>query len=123
MPMPADPSHTLRLFSYGTLQTRQVQLATFGRELQGEPDTLPGYVLDRLEIKDPSVVATSGAAHHPIVRPSGNPGDAVAGTVLAISQAELDAADGYEVADYARILIRLRSGTQAWVYVAADSAG
>ena len=31
------------LFSYGTLQTEAVQLATFGRKLVGEPDTLLGY--------------------------------------------------------------------------------
>lgn len=118
--MPADPSHDIRLFSYGTLQTRQVQIATFGRELAGEPDALPGYVLGRLQIRDAAVVATSGASHHPIVRPSGNPDDSVAGTVFAISQAELVAADGYEVEDYTRILVRLKSGAEAWVYVAAD---
>ena len=118
--MPADPSHSVRLFSYGTLQTRQVQIATFGRELAGEPDALPGFVRDMVEIRDASVVATSGATHHPIVRPSGNPDDSVDGTVFAISEAELQAADEYEVDDYVRIAVTLTSGIEAWVYVAAD---
>ena len=78
-----------RLFSYGTLQAKGVQIATFGRELAGEPDALPGFVRDLVEIKDPKVVATSGETHHPIVRPSANPRDFVAGTGFAISPAEL----------------------------------
>jgi gamma-glutamylcyclotransferase (GGCT)/AIG2-like uncharacterized protein YtfP len=65
------------------------------------------------------VVATSGQTHHPIVRPSANPGDFVAGTVLAISAAELEAADAYEVDDYVRVSVTLKSGNQAWVYVEA----
>ena len=31
------------LFSYGTLQQDEVQLATFGRLLEGRKDALPGY--------------------------------------------------------------------------------
>jgi hypothetical protein len=115
----ADPDRSVRLFSYGTLQTRQVQIATFGRELDGEPDSLPGFVREMVEIRDASMVATSGATHHPIVRPSGNPDDRVEGTVFAISPAELKAADAYEVDDYVRVEVGLKSGTKAWVYVAA----
>ena len=116
-PIPDDL--TVRLFSYGTLQLQGVQIATFGRELAGEPDALPGFVRDMVEIKDPDVVATSGETHHPIVRPSANAKDFVSGTVFAISPAELEAADRYEVDDYTRVAVTLRSGKQAWVYVAA----
>jgi hypothetical protein len=35
---------TVLLFSYGTLQISSVQVATFGRELTGRADWLPGYV-------------------------------------------------------------------------------
>ena len=119
-PIPDDL--TVRLFSYGTLQLQGVQIATFGRELAGEPDALPGFVRDMVEIKDPDVVATSGETHHPIVRPSANAKDFVSGTVFAISPAELEAADRYEVDDYVRIAVTLRSGTAAWVYVAAAVA-
>jgi len=31
---------TVRLFSYGTLQQREVQLANYGRELEGAADAL-----------------------------------------------------------------------------------
>jgi hypothetical protein len=39
--------------------------------------------------------------------------------VFWITDAELKAADEYEVADYKRILVPLRSGNTAWVYVRA----
>jgi gamma-glutamylcyclotransferase (GGCT)/AIG2-like uncharacterized protein YtfP len=113
--------HTEFLFSYGTLQQRQVQLDTFGRELAGHADTLVGYQLAQLRITDPKVLASSGQQYHPILRYSGEPTDQVAGTVFAISAAELAAADSYEVDDYQRVATTLLSGQVAWVYVAANS--
>lgn len=109
----------VRLFSYGTLQQDNVQTATFGRLLEGSPDGLPGYSRDMVEITDPEVLKTSGERFHPIVRASGNPADQVAGTVFVITAAELAAADKYEVSDYRRVLVRLASGLDAWVYVNA----
>lgn len=112
----------IRLFSYGTLRQRNVQLATFGRELEGRDDALVGFSRTMVEITDPQVIATSGETHHPIVTRSGNPADEVAGTVFSITAAELAAADSYEVSDYRRIAVRLRSGTEAFVYVRAADA-
>ena len=113
----ADRSENL--FSYGTLQTPAVQLATFGRLLAGQPDHLPGYRREMIRIDNPQVVATSGASHHPIVHPTGLAQDAVAGTVLRISADELTRADTYEVDDYRRVAVTLTSGIQAWVYISA----
>ncbi len=109
----------IHLFSYGTLQLEEVQLASFGRKLEGSADALPGYRQTMLEITDPAVLATSGEKFHPIVTPSGDPADAVPGQVFRITAAELAAADAYEVADYKRIEVTLRSGIRAWVYVKA----
>jgi gamma-glutamylcyclotransferase (GGCT)/AIG2-like uncharacterized protein YtfP len=105
------------LFSYGTLRQPEVQRATFGRELDGRLDAIVGYELDYVTITDPHVVATSGSNRHPILRPTDRPGAAVEGTVFAISAADLAAADEYEVDDYRRITVPLRSGEQVWVYV------
>ena len=113
--------YTEFLFSYGTLQQRQVQLDTFGRELAGHADTLVGYQLAQVRITDPKVLASSGQEYHPILHYSGEPTDQVAGTVFAISAAELAAADSYEVDDYQRVTTTLLSGQVAWVYVAANS--
>jgi len=107
------------LFSYGTLQQEQVQLATFGRLLEGSPDSLSGYCLDQLTIHDHQVVATSGEAVHPIARRADLPGQSVPGMVFLLTEDELARADAYEVDAYQRIEATLTSGRKAWVYVQA----
>lgn len=106
------------LFSYGTLRQRDVQLSTFGRELVGTPDRLPGYTVSVLRITDPEVVAVSGLEYHPVVRATGSPDDGVEGVAFELTDAELASADEYEVADYTRALVPLVSGASAWVYAA-----
>lgn len=108
------------LFSYGTLRQPEVQHATFGRELTGRDDAIVGFDLDYVTITDPHVVATSGSDRHPILRPTKRVDAHVDGMVFAISEAELAAADEYEVDDYRRIAVPLRSGATAWVYVFVD---
>jgi Gamma-glutamyl cyclotransferase, AIG2-like len=110
---------TVLLFSYGTLQDKAVQMANFGRYLTGWSDTLPGYTLLPILIVDPAVVALSGKTHHFIAQRSLKPTDEVTGTVFEITVDELIAADRYEVADYTRAAVVLKSGAQAWVYVRA----
>jgi len=110
---------TEMLFSYGTLQQPEVQMATFGRLLSGRQDSLPGYRLSAVAIDDPAVVATSGKTHHPIASRSGLPDDMVAGAVLAVTLDELRDSDRYEVAAYRRESVTLASGTLAWAYVDA----
>ena len=112
-------AETELLFSYGTLRQRDVQLTTFGRLLDGRPDAIVGYELDYLTITDPHVFATSGSDRHPILKPTARGDAAVEGMVLAITESELAAADDYEVDDYRRIPVPLRSGMAAWVYVFA----
>ena len=69
----------IALFSYGTLQLREVQLANYGRELQGSPDALIGYRLAVVPDRDPNAVRISGAKTHYIVQPTGDPADRVPG--------------------------------------------
>jgi gamma-glutamylcyclotransferase (GGCT)/AIG2-like uncharacterized protein YtfP len=109
------------LFSYGTLQQGDVQVSTFGRHLTGLRDELIEFEQSMTEIEDQNVVATSGKAHHPIVRFTGIASSRVAGTVFEITDAELAMADHYEVKAYKRVSARLSSGKEAWVYVDACS--
>jgi hypothetical protein len=95
-----------------------VQLALFGRELHGQPDVLPGYALLPLRVSDPGVIATSGTEHHTTARHTGDPRNEIHGSVFAITAADLEAADAYEV-DYERVTVRLQSGLEAWTYLAA----
>ena len=117
--MEINHNYTEKLFSYGTLRYESVQLATFGRKLKGNPDILRGFSLTMVTIKDPDVIAKSGEAAHPIITFTGNTNDQVAGYVFDISHDELAQADSYEVADYKRISVQLKSGLNAWVYVNA----
>ena len=105
------------LFSYGTLRQREVQLANYGRALEGQPDALTGYRLAPLHITDAHVIAVSGKAVHMIARATGDPSDRIEGTVFTLGEDELAATDRYEVDDYRRIEVRLESGRTAWVYV------
>lgn len=107
------------LFSYGTLQQDEVQLSTFGRLLQGEPDELPLFEPSVVRIEDPQIVATTGNTHHANATYNGRDESRVKGTVFEITDAELAAADDYErLAAYKRIAARLVSGKEAWLYVA-----
>ena len=109
-----------RLFSYGTLQQENVQLATFGRRLQGHADSLVGFRRTMFEITDPEVIRTSGKTHHPMASYTGIPEEHVAGMVFEVTQAELEQADRYETDPaYRRIRTRLSSGVDAWVYADA----
>lgn len=105
-----------KLFSYGTLQQKNVQQQTFGRLLTGTPDVLIGYVLGEVRISDPEVLAKSGKEYHPILVPTGNMNDEVAGTIFEVTDEELAQADEYEVDDYARVSAKFKSGVTAWVY-------
>jgi gamma-glutamylcyclotransferase (GGCT)/AIG2-like uncharacterized protein YtfP len=111
---------TVLLFSYGTLQKKNVQIANFGRELKGRADALPGYLQRMAPVTDPKVAALIGESQYANVEPSFNPQDTVSGIVFEITEQELAAADKYEeAAAYRRISVTLRSGAQAWVYVLA----
>ena len=113
-------AYSEKLFSYGTLQQEAVQLANFGRRLKGTPDAVLGYKLTQILITDDAVIATSGISVHRILVP-GTPLDSVEGVVLELTPEELQAADDYETDDYQRVRVKLRSGTEAWVYVAAEA--
>jgi hypothetical protein len=106
------------LFSYGTLQDSAVQMANFGRLLSGRADSLPGYTLSPIAIDDATVVALSGKSQHTIAKRTDG-SDEVIGMVFEITAEELAAADRYEVAEYTRVPVTLKSGLNAWVYVAA----
>ena len=111
------------LFSYGTLQLEAVQMATFGRQLVGTSDALPGFELVMLKIEDPAVIAISGKAYHTMAKFTGRASDVVSGTVFAVTPDEIQNADKYEVAAVKRVAVVLQSGLRAWAYVDARHSG
>jgi hypothetical protein len=108
------------LFSYGTLQDEQVQLSLFGRRLVGRKDCLIGFEQAMSRVADAEFARTSGKSQHPILRPARSTTAKVEGMALEVTDEELKITDGYEPAEYKRVLANLSSGEQAWVYVDAQ---
>jgi len=115
--MTLESAETANLFSYGSLQAEAVQLATFGRRLEGRSDSLVGYRIALIPIEDPNFVNINGDALHRNLEFTGDGSDSVDGSVFTVTRKELEQADSYEPAGYRRVLARLRSGTDAWVYL------
>lgn len=106
-----------KLFTYGTLQLKEVQLDTFGRKLEGSPDVLPGYRLVKITIEDKDFVVKSGTAEHRNLQFTGNELDFVEGTVFSVTMEEIEKSDAYEPEGYERVLVQLKSGANAWIYL------
>jgi gamma-glutamylcyclotransferase (GGCT)/AIG2-like uncharacterized protein YtfP len=117
--VPEQPVATERLFSYGTLRDADVQRSIFGRRLEASPDVLVGYRLVMIRVRDAPFVELSGAGMHRNLEYTGAQEDRVEGEVLALTPAELRAADAYEPEGYARRPVTLASGGAAWLYVNA----
>src|ERR1043165_6879544 len=100
--------NTEKLFSYGTLQSEDVQLATFGRRLQGQQDTLVGYRLTAIRIEDEQFVAKSGSADHRNLQFTGNASDSIEGMAFEVTGKELEQADAYEPDGYERVRVTLK---------------
>jgi gamma-glutamylcyclotransferase (GGCT)/AIG2-like uncharacterized protein YtfP len=110
-----------RLFSYGTLQQEEVQISTFGRKLEGEPDLLNGYEPSLVRIPDPAVAERLKKTHHDNIKNTGDDWSSVQGTAFDVTDEELAKADTFEAQyNYKRIQVSLASGNDAWVYVHAD---
>lgn len=110
---------TENLFSYGTLQKEEVQLATFGRRLPGRPETLIGYILKVIQIRDEDFAGKNGAQQHNL-HFTGIDSDGVNGMVFSVTKSELELADSYEPAEYKRVRVKLSSGLDAWVYLSIE---
>lgn len=114
---------TEKLFTYGTLRDEDVQLDIFGRRLEGNADVLPGYTLKMIEIQDQDFVVKSGTAIHRNLQFTGDSSDFVEGAVYSVTHQELEQADAYEPDGYERVLVQLRSGARAWVYLNKETYG
>jgi hypothetical protein len=97
-------------------------MATFGRQLTGEPDVLTGFEETPLLIEDPAVISISGKSQHTLAKYTGRASDAISGIVYALTPEEVQNADKYEVTASRRVAVVLQSGTRAWVYVDARHA-
>ena len=96
------------LFSYGTLKNLGIQKQVFGKTLKMDNDQLPGYELS----------STRAYGQYLVIQKSLNTNKSIEGVALEVSTHDLEQADTYEGPEYKRILVNLKSGKEAWVYVA-----
>lgn len=101
-----------QIFSYGTLQSKEIQMQVFNKVLTGTKDELLGYKLKDLKIEE-----EFGIADYFVATPSDNPSDCIKGIVFNISSHDLAKADQFESNAYKRVQIELKSGTIAWIYI------
>jgi gamma-glutamylcyclotransferase (GGCT)/AIG2-like uncharacterized protein YtfP len=94
-----------KLFIYGTLQDKSVQLTILGHTLSMRNDTLVGYAPRQIEISNKL---------YPIAVPDSN--SWIVGKVIEITDRELLLIDSYETKAYQRIKVKLTSNQVAWVY-------
>ena len=85
------------LFSYGTLQLKNVQLKNFGRILNGTPDKIQGYKLCSVKIQDERVLSISSQKLHPILKRTADLNDEVSGVVFQLNPDELKKADEFSI--------------------------
>ena len=109
------------LFSYGTLRDPDVQLELFGRHVNGVATELVGYRRSTHHVTDADFAARSGSETHAIAHFTGDDDDRIPGTALDVTDADLEIADAYEPPGYIRVIGRLASGDDAWVYVATET--
>lgn len=109
------------LFSYGTLQKKDVQLALFGRTLAGSADNLRGYKVSTIEINDASFLARGEQKIQATAIISIDENDSIQGMVFEVTEEELLIADKYEPAGYERVQVVLESGKQSWIYIAVET--
>ncbi|WKL50196.1 gamma-glutamylcyclotransferase family protein [Flavobacterium pectinovorum] len=101
-----------KLFSYGTLRSKEIQRQVFNRILTGSADQLLDHKLKSLQIEE-----EFGMADYVVVVPSTDPSDIIHGVVFDVSSAELAKADIFESNAYKRVHVKLKSGTEAWIYI------
>lgn len=101
-----------QLFSYGTLQSKEIQMQVFNKILTGTPDQLTGYKLKDLKIEE-----EFGMTDYFVAMPSENMSDFIKGIVYTISTKDLAKADLFESNAYKRVQIKLKSGVIAWIYI------
>jgi len=95
------------LFVYGTLREPEVQKDVIGRIIEGVPDSLEGYIKDKIQIEGET---------YPILVYDPHSEEPIDGLVLSITSEELEKIDEYETKAYQREKVTLKSGKKVWVY-------
>lgn len=86
----------IKLFAYGTLLNKEIQIELFGKEIFGTPDSISGYkVMNILEIE--------GKKYPKLVKQTDG---IVFGKIYELSKEQMDIIDQYETSAYSRSAIK-----------------
>lgn len=96
------------VFVYGTLMLPDIQLKVVGRSSSKQRDTLAGYTKSNIIVNGNQYLVADP-----------DPTSFIDGLVLSVNQAELIKLDEYETRAYRRVMTKLQSGVEAWVYTRA----
>ncbi len=93
------------LFVYGTIKDPEVQKKVIGRVAESRNDSLEGYSKSSIVLK--------GITYSILVKGT----EEVEGVVLQLTEDELKKFDVFETTAYRRVMEKLKSGVETWVYV------
>lgn len=97
------------LFVYGTLRLPHMRQKVINRAVVAQPDSLLGFSRQHLQVN---------SATYYVADP--DPTGQIDGKLITnLSSADLALLDNYETAAYQRKMLKLASGTWAWVYCRA----
>lgn len=98
----------VKLFSYGTLIDKEVQLKEFGQEFIVEPHLVAvnGYSIEKIEIE--------GEFYYCAVEKKDS---TILGQIVLIPEDSMDLVDEYEGEDYKRVSITTLSDVECLMYI------
>ena len=98
----------MKLFSYGTLIDKEVQLREFRQEFSVEPtlDGVKGFLIDKIEIE--------GEFYYCAIE---RPESIILGQIVYIPEDLMDLVDEYEGEDYKKVNITTLSDVECLMYV------
>lgn len=99
----------IKIFSYGTLWKEDIQISTFGRTFDVDPDMdyISGWDIIRIKM--------DGVYYNVAVE--GDVSCVVMGAIVNIPDDLIDLVDKYEGREYKRINIKTLTGTDSQIYV------
>ena len=100
----------IKLFSYGTLCEKDIQLKEFGQEFYVEPhlDYITGWDIIKVKMY---------GEYHKVAIPNGNSTSTIMGAIIHIPEEMIPMVDEYEGLEYKKVNIKTLSDLDCIMYV------
>lgn len=104
------------LFSYGPLNSNELQLKHYGRAFLGREDILSGYLFNNTEINGAHLIANPTTKLQ-MARKSSEKNSKIKGMVYEITGEELVKTDRLLAFNAKRVMVTTDLGSEVWVYI------